>query len=305
MADFEPASIEVVFCAQDFSETAQGALDQAIRFARRHGAKLVVAHVVEPIPLGPYPAVLPQDEELAITDLARERLDRCVDAIRDQVPEVEAQIAEGEPGVELVRLAGQAGADLCVIGTRGLTGMKHLLLGSTAEDVIRRCACPVLTVHPEDRLLRDSIETVVLPTDLSDRACAAIDSFISLFGAWERPQIFLTYVDSAPPYLQPFRHETLERLNQRDRIREDIERQLQPIADRLRGADFEVEVAVLDGDPVTEVTELARGCGADLIMMCTRGRSALSDLLLGRTAQRIVQHAPCPCLTVRPKDRDE
>jgi nucleotide-binding universal stress UspA family protein len=55
----------------------------------------------------------------------------------------------GEPAVEIVEFAASGRFDLVVIGTRGRTGLRHALLGSVAERVVRRAACPVLTVHPE------------------------------------------------------------------------------------------------------------------------------------------------------------
>ncbi len=291
--------ISTIVCAFDFSECAEVALEQAKRFARRHQAKMVLAHIVEPIPLGPYPVFMPPYDELAIVDIARERMGELVNLISDAGTVVESIVRQGQPGACLVELVEELGADLMVVGTRGLSGLKHLALGSIAEYVVRRCPCPVLTVHPEDRLLRDAIENVVLPTDLSASAGDAAEYFMSLFGAWERPQVFLVYADQMPPYLEAFRHESLKARNEPDVIRENIEQKLAPIADRLRAADFPVEVAVLDGDPVTVTTELAKECDADLVLLSTQGRSALMNTLLGRTAQRIVQHAPCPVLTVR------
>lgn len=297
--DQKISRIDTVVCAFDFSETAEVALEQAQRFARRHQAKLVLAHIVEPIPLGPYPIFMSPSSELAIVDLARKRLGECLDSLASDALNLEGVVREGPPGPGLVAVVDEFEADLLVVGTRGLSGLKHLALGSTAEYVVRKSACPVLTVHPDDRPLHDALENVVLPTDLSESAARAAEVFMSLFGSWERPQVFLVYADRTPPYLEPFRHDVLSRRNQPDVVKENIERELAPIADRLRAADFPVEVAVLDGDPVTVTEELAKECNADLVLLSTRGRNAVANVLLGKTAQRIVQHAPCPVLTVR------
>lgn len=299
MADEKDEKIDRIFCAYDFSETADVALEQAVRFARRHRGLLILAHVVEPIPLGPYPILTPPHAELEIVEIARKKIEALAETLRDEGTQVDVRVEQGQPGPHLVTMAEEMGADLFVIGTRGLTGLKHLTLGSTAEYVVRCCECPVLTVHPEDRVLRSSIETVILPTDFSTGAAHAVEAFIALFGEWESPRVFLTYADRTPPYLDPFKHETLERLNQPDVMKEEIEEKLQPIADQLRAADFEVEVAVLDGDPVTATAEIAEETGADLVLLSTKGRGAILNALLGRTAQRIVQFAPCPVLTIR------
>ena len=292
--------IEVVMCAVDFSETAEVALEQAKRFARRYQATLVLAHIVEPIPLGPYPIISDPSSELAITDIARERLVGLAAGLQAEGLDTTAQTREGRPGPELVALGEEVAADLVVIGTKGLSGLKHLLLGSTAEYVVRRCEIPVLTVHQDDVILKGAIETVVLPTDLSSGAENALDYFIATFGLWQRPNVLLVHADQAPPYLEPLRHDLLAAANAPDVVREKLESEMAPAAERLRAADFEVEVLVLEGSPVTVVSELAEERGADLILLSTYGRSALANALTGRTAQRIVQTAPCPVLTIRP-----
>jgi nucleotide-binding universal stress UspA family protein len=303
MTDSKSAPIETILCAFDFSETARVALEQALWFARQHGARLVLAHIVEPIPLGPYPVLVAPGNDLAIRDIATRRIEDLAASLASDELELDLRVELGHPGVQLIEIAVSIGADLVVLGTRGLTGLEHLVMGSTAEYVVRRCGCPVLTVHPSDRVLVDSVETVVLPTDLSPDSTSAIDAFIEIFDHAGRPRVVLVHVDQAPPYLEPFKHEALLRLNERDVVKEEIELAMAPVAERLRAADFEVETAVLDGEPVSVIAELAAHRDADLIMLSTHGRSAIVNALLGRTAQRIVQHAPCPVLTVRPQER--
>jgi len=301
--DSKTSPIETILCAFDFSDTARVALAQARWFAREHGARLILAHIVEPIPLGPYPILMAPGNDLAIRDIALERIKDLAASLASDELDLGIRVEMGEPGPQLIEVAADVDADLIVLGTQGLSGLKHLLIGSTAEYVVRRSACPVLTVHPSDRVLEGSIETVILPTDLSSDADFAVDAFIEIFVNAGRPQVVLAYADRTPPYLEPFRHGALLRLNERDVVKEEIERKMEPVAERLRAARFEVETEVLDGDPISVMTDLARDRNADLILMSTHGRSAIVNMLLGRTAQRIVQHASCPCLTVRPSRR--
>jgi nucleotide-binding universal stress UspA family protein len=298
-------AIETVFLATDFSETADLAFEHAVGLATRHGARLVVGHVVEPMPVSPYPLLaVPADGELAVREFAAERLASVAESARGSGLEVETRLATGAPGYELIELSKEAGADLFVIGTRGLTGFEHLLFGSTAEHVVRRARCPVLTVHPEDGPPRKPIGSVILPTDLSSDAAIAAEVFISVFDGGARPKVVLIFADQTPPYLEPFQHQALERWNQPDMRKDDIQKRMEPSVKRLRDAGFEVETGVMDGGPVDVVTAEAKARGADMVVMSTHGRSALVNVLLGRTAQRVVQHAPCPVLTVRPPTRE-
>jgi len=294
------ASIEVVFCAVDFSETASLALTHATRLARRHAAGLVLGHVVEPLPVVSYPILMvPMDAEAEIREFASARLEELAETVRKSGLTVLTGLEQGPPGPHLVEMAERARADVLVIGTRGLTGFEHLVLGSTAEYVVRRSRCPVLTVHPADDAPRDAVELVVVPTDLGPNAGEAADAFTRVFDGVERPRVMLVFADSTPHYLEPFQHQMLEKWGQPDVRKEDIEEKMAPTVAKLESAGFEVETEILDGGPVQAITELATTREADMIVMSTHGRSALANLLVGRTAQRVVQHAPCPVLTVR------
>ena len=295
---------ETILCATDFSSTAVRALGQAMQLAERRGARVVLVHVMEPLPVGPDPLLpsAPIAEE-EIRQHAEARLQAEAERVDQGDVRLDVRIEMGVPGNTHVRLAADLGADLIVIGTRGLSGLQHLLLGSTAEFVVRRASCPVLTIHPDDRSEIGSARRVVVPTDLSEDAAAAIETFVERFGPEDLPEILLAFADSTPPYFDYMTHERLARYRQEDTRRKEIEERMRPLEEDLRGRGFEVEKWVLDGSPVEAITGLAEREGADLIVMSTHGHSALLNAFLGRTAQRVVQRAPCPVLTVCPQSR--
>jgi nucleotide-binding universal stress UspA family protein len=305
MSDLESESINVVFCAVDFSETASLALAHASQLARRHDAGLVLAHVVEPLPVVSYPILMvPLDAEIELREFASARLEELAETVRQSGLTVSTGLEHGPPGPHLIEMAERAGADIVVIGTRGLTGFEHLVLGSTAEYVVRRSQCPVLTVHPGDDSPKDPVKLVIVPTDLGPKAAEAVDAFARIFAGDDRPCVLLAFADPTPPYLEPFKHETLEKWGQPDVRKEDIEEKLAPTIAKFEGAGFQVETEILDGGPVQAITELAKERDADMILMSTHGRSALANVLVGRTAQRIVQHAPCLVLTIRSSKKE-
>jgi universal stress protein A len=130
----------------DFSETALKALRYAVPFARLFGAKLTLLHVVEPpayTPELPYPAPI-SPEHLAM--------------IQKQLEEIRATQIAPEIAVEtavrnnfafdgILEVAREIDADLIITTTHGYTGWKHLLIGSTAENIVRKAPCPVLVVR--------------------------------------------------------------------------------------------------------------------------------------------------------------
>jgi len=91
---------------------------------------------------------------LSVTDLiedmqksAWKEMDKWGEEVSDKVKSVEKMVVRGVPFVEIIKTAKGKNADLIVIGTHGRTGIDHMLFGSTAEKVVRKAACPVLTVR--------------------------------------------------------------------------------------------------------------------------------------------------------------
>jgi nucleotide-binding universal stress UspA family protein len=133
--------VKTILHPTDFSQLSSYAFGLACSLARDYGARLVVLHVAHrPMPPyieGIYPPLLPEtDEEL------RAKLDQ-VQGPDPAVP-VERRLAEGNVVGEILRVAKETGCELIVMGTHGRTGLGRLLLGSVAEQVLRRASCPVM-----------------------------------------------------------------------------------------------------------------------------------------------------------------
>jgi nucleotide-binding universal stress UspA family protein len=136
--------IRTIVHPTDFSESSQAAFRLACSVARDYGAPLLVVHVVRPPATVAYEAGSMLFDPESYRDEMREKLDR----VRPRHPGVRVghRLAEGDPAAEILALAREAGCDLIVMGTHGRTGLGRLLLGSVAEQVVRKAACPVLTV---------------------------------------------------------------------------------------------------------------------------------------------------------------
>jgi nucleotide-binding universal stress UspA family protein len=132
----------------DFSEHADLALETAIQLARDSGGKLRLLHAYE-IPLGtipPYGVAIPDALLTDVRDAAARRLAKAAHKVEAAGVACETQILHSPPAEGIAESAHACGADLIVMGTRGLTGLRHVLLGSVAERTVRLASCPVLTV---------------------------------------------------------------------------------------------------------------------------------------------------------------
>jgi universal stress protein A len=143
----------------DFSESSARALDEAIGLAREFGAELIVFHCYElslpPFGRGAYDLAPPESYVESIRAAALETTRLWADKARARKVRAQERIGAGLPASEIVSLAQELGADLIVMGTRGRSGLEHVLLGSVAERTIRFAPCPVLTVKAEQAETRE------------------------------------------------------------------------------------------------------------------------------------------------------
>ncbi len=135
----------------DFSESGRVILDYAVDIARDRGAEVLLLHVVG-IPVAPFdPAYGVAAAPGLLFELqagAEKGLSALAATLRPGDREkVRTKVVTGAPSREIVREAREGGVDLVVIGTHGRTGLRHVFLGSVAENVVRLCPCPVLTVR--------------------------------------------------------------------------------------------------------------------------------------------------------------
>lgn len=136
----------------DFSSASRAAFRWAIQLGRRHGTEVVIMHVV--VPTSAYEAELigwPAFRETYQAERRRwaERVVAdLVGRARRRGVRARGVVVEGAPGREIPRRAASMRADVIVMGTHGGAGLRRLLFGSTAEGVIQRATCPVLTVRP-------------------------------------------------------------------------------------------------------------------------------------------------------------
>ena len=137
-----------ILVAVDFSETSQRALEAAEDLARRCGARLHLlhSHPIQVLTSSPYAPVLPVYHFDDLDSAARKQLHAWREEHCAAELDVVEHLSEEPPSLAIVDTASELGADLIVIGTRGLTGLKHALLGSVAERVVQGAKCPVLTI---------------------------------------------------------------------------------------------------------------------------------------------------------------
>lgn len=290
--------IRRVVVATDFSEAAARGVAWAAAIARAHGAKLALVHSVEPpLPAAELAAPPPPQVMADLLAAAQESLQKAAGRLADLT--VETQVIEGLAGSAVATFAEETGSDLLVTGTRGKTGLSHLLLGSTAERLVQRAHCPVLAVHPSDADPDHPPQTVLVPTDFSadaEIAFQAADRILHCFDG-DATVVLLHVYDLHVEY--GAYGTAAAYFEYSDEMATSLSARLEELAARWRRPGLTIQIRLAQGIPSQTIVQEAQTVGADLIAMGTHGRTGFARLLLGSTAERVVQRAPCPVLTVR------
>jgi nucleotide-binding universal stress UspA family protein len=142
--------IKTILFPTDFSTGARAAMDYALSLAQDYKAKLLLLYVIQDISIAEW--YIPST--LSVADLVEDmqksawkEMDKWAAEATSRVKDVEKLVERGVPFVEIIRIAREKNADMIIIGTHGRTGIDHMLFGSTAEKVVRKAPCPVLTVR--------------------------------------------------------------------------------------------------------------------------------------------------------------
>ena len=133
----------------DFSESSESAVEHAIEFAKAFGSEIDLLHSYQITPgsVLPYDAAFPPSIFDDLRSAATEQLTKVRDRVQAAGVECKMHLSQEVPSHAIQQAADELKADLIVMGTRGLSGLKHVVLGSVAERTVRIAPCPVLTVN--------------------------------------------------------------------------------------------------------------------------------------------------------------
>jgi len=213
------------------------------------------------------------------------------------------RVVEGDARDEIVATAAAWGADLVVLGARGLGAVKEFLLGSVSLEVARHAASAVLVCKGTPREVR----TVTVAMDGSEDARRALTWLVNLPQA-SRLHVRLVgvvepqrYPSTAPGILRTSLRTAVAAMNAQ-RHTEAVTELNEAVA--LAGRRVKtIETVVLSGGAAEKIVQDAVEHGSDLVVVGARGRGAVKRLLLGSVSESVLRHASCPVLVVPPASR--
>lgn len=274
--------------ATDLSDPARHAAVRAAMIARETGASLDLVHVVS---LGLLEklrrlvAEIPVGLEQRILDATQEEMRELAAALlRQYGVSSGVHVVSGPLLSELATQTDQSSADLVVLGARGASVMRHLLLGSTAERMIRRASCPMLVVK---QVPRERYRTLLVPVDFSPCSLRALSNARALAPA---AAILLLHAFAVPfegkLVLAGVDDDTIQRY--RMATEQEALQKLRELCGEAGLSPAEVRLMVLRGDPLQHIIQQEQERNCDLIVMGKHGESLVEDLLLGSVTKHVL-----------------
>ncbi len=267
--------LDKVLLATDRSEFSEGAIREAINFAKKCRSKMYAMSVIE---LFTEHETLGEDVYKMEEKEARKHMDSIRERAAAEGVDCEVVVRFGDNPYELiVEEAANKKADLIIVGRRGTRGLKKLLMGEVASKVIGYAPCDVLVV-PRAAVIE--YKHLLVATDGSEHAQAAVKKAVEVAKRCGSSILMLSVARD-------------------DTERMAAEKNANDAAEAARKEGVPVETLTPTGRPYQVIAETAGGRGVDLIVMGTYGKTGLTRILMGSQTERVIGHAGCGVLVVK------
>ena len=268
--------LQKLLLATDRSEYSEGAIREAINFAKKCSSSLYVMSVLETNPeyetIG---ASAYQKEEQEATKYLQSVKNR---ADQEGLPYCKAVLHYGEEPCQLIiDAAHERNVDMIIIGRRGRSGLMKVLMGKVAAKVVGHAPCKVLVVP---RAARIECRNILVATDGSAHSAAAVSEAIGIAKRCGSNIIAVSSVHS---------EEELE----------EAKANVRKVVEMAHKEGIKAEALTPPGRSHDVIVETAGGRGVDLIIMGTYGKTGLKKILMGSSTEKVVGHASCAVLVVK------
>lgn len=297
MAEICPVvNTEKLLLATDGSQFGEGAIREAIQLAKKCSSKLSAISVIETNP--EYATIAPQLLEKA-EKAAREHLESVKAQAKKEGVDITTSILEGEDSYNYIsEEAAKNKISMIIMGRRGKTGLKRLVMGSTTARVIGHAPCNVLVVP---RAAQVEFKNILVATDGSRHAAAAASEAIGIAKKNKGKLVVLAVVPSESMQPMDIVHSEMSRDVIAAKELSLAENSAKAVKAAAQKEGVAVEAFIMGGRPADAIVQTAKEKNIDVIMLGSHGKTGVDKLLMGSVAERVIVLASCAVLVVKGK----
>lgn len=283
-----------VLLASDGSEFSEGAVREAVSLAKRHESTLHVVSVVEA-----------NREYMAYAPDALEKVERKtrwhLDTVRKRAKyegiscETRTHLSD-DPGLCIVNDAVELGSDVIVIGRRGMSGLRQLMIGSVMAQVVGTAPCNVLVVPRQGK---STFSTIIAAIDGSRHSALAAAHALNIAVCNQASLTIVSVVPSDADNLHNISYADEHRTLIADQQMLAAEQNVRKVKEMAVKRGVPASGLIFSGSPYEAILQSASDRAADLIVLGSHGKTALAKVVIGSVAERVVMLASCSVLVAR------
>jgi len=278
-----------ILVAVDGSESSIHALKESFKLATNEKSWITVVSVVPPYE-GELELVGVRDIKKALRQPCEKALSISNDIAKAEGALIKTVCEEGEAHERIIDLAEAENCDLIIMGRRGLRRLERVLVGSVTARVIGYSHKDVLVV-PRDTVV--GWQKILVATDGSRYSKDATERAIDFAKSYGGELKVISVVDVPAEFYGEAPDAVESLINKAKGFVEDVKKQAET-------AGIRTETFVREGEAFQAITNLAGDQNVNTIIMGSHGRTGLKRLLMGSVTEKVIGHAPCPVLVVRP-----
>ncbi len=280
-----------ILVALDYQATEQAEIDHALILARSHDAKITFISVILPLPKDAHleiSAMSPEERlQKKITTRINE-LESVAECIKSHGIEVEIIAVSGTPSDEIIKQVLRKNHDLLMLSERDNSSIKNKLIGSTARQLLRKCPCPVLAVHPDHSGEYDNIMATIDVSEHKDYNNTQLNEDIvyAAKAVAEADKGGLSLLNIPPNEAAFAAH-------------------METIHGCLESKDIAIDdenIFLETGDPSSVIIAASKSHKTDLLVMGMLSRSGIKGFFIGNVVEKIMDSVECSILTIKPRE---
>lgn len=273
-----------VLLATDFSKNAENLTNSLIKLKGFGIKNVLILQVIESDFGSPEAIEYAKKADKHLLEKSREKAEKIG-------LEAEITVKEGKPYKEILKTAEEENCQLILIASHGGGVIKDILLGSNTRNIIRKSKIPVFIEKFKEENNKEaavnSVDRILLPLDFSKSTDRIIEMITKMSSPSE--EIILTSIIESSDHLE-------ELNNKKDQVQRDLKDiQNKLAADNISSS---CDIEVRHGDPAKNIIEIAEEKESDLIVISTKGKNSLKELLIGSTAVKVSEKSPIPVLLI-------
>lgn len=282
--------LEKILLATDFTEAAYNALQTAMSIAKIFNSDIILIHVIRI-------SFTLKKIEKSIKDTAKSKLDKLQNEItKNNIKVLNVHLAFGNAFDQIIKYADFYNVNLIMMGSGEKERADQFQLGITAHKVIRKSSKPVWVVKPDSPI---TIKKIVCPVDFSIPAQCALKNAIYLAKSFNAELTVLTVV---PPIEREYLGLGVMPYEEDDTYFKYEQSQFDKFLEDFDFYNVKLNKTIVQGIPHQEILKTIASDKADLLVIGSMGKSALTRILIGSVAEKVIRNVPCSIITLKSED---